>query len=213
MAYSYELEYRKSSDHFNGDVMSRLPLAAPSNTAQESSIFYFSHVEDLPISAQDIKVGTSGDPVLSKVWSYTMNGWPNYMTEDSLKLYFVRRQELSADQGCVLWGLRVVVPQRHRQQILKDLHHEHPGICKMKALAHSYVWWPGMDFTPVAPQEPDPGSTSGERVSDTSEMGTATSTPPSSNSTAAVLPEVKQRRNPEANPKCSKETGFARVLK
>lgn len=33
----------------------------------------------------------------------------------------------------------------HRPQILKDLHHEHPGICKMKALAHSYVWWPGLD--------------------------------------------------------------------
>ncbi|XP_039525150.1 uncharacterized protein K02A2.6-like [Pimephales promelas] len=145
MAYSYELEYKKSSDHLNADAMSRLPVTELDSTAQESNVFYFSHVEDLPVTAQDIKVGTSRDPLLSKVWSFTMNGWPNYLNDESLKPYFVRRHELSADQGCVLWGLRVIVPQMHRPQILKDLHHEHPGICKMKALACSYVWWPGLD--------------------------------------------------------------------
>ena len=74
-----------------------------------------------------------------------MNGWPNYMNDESLKPYFVRRHELSADQGCVLWGLRVIVPQMHRQQILKDLHHEHPGICEKMALARRYLWWPCLD--------------------------------------------------------------------
>lgn len=102
MAYSYELEYKRSSDHLNADAMSRLPVTELDNTAQESNIFYFSHVEELPVTAQDIKVSTSRDPLLSKVWSYTMNGWPNYLNDESLKPYFVKRHELSADQGCVL---------------------------------------------------------------------------------------------------------------
>ena len=55
------------------------------------------------------------------------------------------RNELSTDQGCILRGLRVVIPPKFRQRLLQELHHEHFGIVKTKAMARGYFWYPGLD--------------------------------------------------------------------
>lgn len=44
----------------------------------------------------------------------------------------------------MLWGSRVAIPKPGRAAIVEELHGGHPGIVRMKTLARSYVWWPGM---------------------------------------------------------------------
>ena len=44
-----------------------------------------------------------------------------------------------------MWGSRVVVPPQGRKAVMKQLHEGHPGISRIKQVARSYVWWPGMD--------------------------------------------------------------------
>ena len=61
-----------------------------------------------------------------------------------MKPFAVCQDELSIQDGCLLWGRRVVVPQV-REEVMRELHETHPGIARMKSLAHQYVWWQRID--------------------------------------------------------------------
>ena len=109
------------------------------------SVFKVSLVDGLPLTATDIAAETVKDSVLSHVFQYVLGGWPQNGVSDGLKPFYQRRDQLSTDQGCVLWGTRVIIPDSLRSRLLKELHYTHPGIVKMKLLAHSYMWWPELD--------------------------------------------------------------------
>ena len=73
------------------------------------------------------------------------SGWPASFQNmsEALKANFNRRNEISIYQGCLLWGIRVIVPQNIRSRILEELHEGHPGAVKMKTVARGLVCWPG----------------------------------------------------------------------
>ena len=143
-AYDYDLLFRPTGEHGNADMLSRLPLSGDL-TAVEEAIFHVTIQEELPITAKEIAEATRKDPVLSHVWSHTLNGWPAHNTDPTLRPFFARRTELTVEGGVVLWGLRVIIPVSFQHRLLEELHEEHPGMVRMKALARSFIWWPSID--------------------------------------------------------------------
>lgn len=143
-AHSYDIKYRKSDSHCNADGLSRLPLPVTKHEPSTVEIFYFKNVEKAPVTASQVKKATRNDPELSRVMDIVIRGQAVSDNSD-LKPFLDRRWELSVQSGCLLWGRRVIIPQALHSKMLEQLHTGHSGIVKMKEMARSYFWWPGLD--------------------------------------------------------------------
>ena len=118
-AYQYDIGYRRSAEHANANALSRL-VSSSADDSLDVDEYLISYVNELPITARDIASATR--KVLARVYDSTLHGWPSVVADPVLQPYFSRKHELSVDQGCVLWGLRVVIPEAYRVRLLDDLH-------------------------------------------------------------------------------------------
>ena len=143
--FEYTMKFRGTAEHGNADALSRLPLPEQlsSDHTPPELVLLAEHLENSPVTADQIRRWTEKDPDLAAVLQFTKQGWPRSLDRGSsqLKPFFCKRSELSVYNGCLLWGTRVVVPKEGREAVL---HEGHPGMERMKSLARMYVWWPGI---------------------------------------------------------------------
>ena len=139
-AYSYAIEYRPTDHHGNTDGLSRLPVSAADEdfTSSVPSLFNLQQLDKLPVTAKQVEAATRNDPILSKVLCFAREGWPN-QCGDELQPYWSQRFELVVEGG---WGIRSA---KNHTKLLDELHRDHSGISRMKSVAQSYFWWPGVD--------------------------------------------------------------------
>ena len=140
-AFDYELQWR-SSDR-SVVLMALLQLADRGSgvlKADDVAAFQTNHLQQLPVAPGQLAKATTNEPGLAAAFQWLATG------DACLRAYLPGDEsEYSIQDGCILRGTRVVIPQRFRRYILNTLHERHDGAAKMKALAASAVWWPGID--------------------------------------------------------------------
>ena len=138
--HDYDIRYKNTKAHGNCDSLSRLPVFGKTKSSDQDStdIFYVSQFEPLPVTAKAVHHATVCDQQLSRVYDAVARG-RNDNCYRELEPYYSRWNEMSLHQGCLVWGLRVVIPPKLHNCVLQELHSSHMGMVKMKTLARCFV--------------------------------------------------------------------------
>ncbi|XP_058828188.1 uncharacterized protein K02A2.6-like [Topomyia yanbarensis] len=151
--FNFDVVYKSTKENVNADYCSRI-VRTPRNIdvnklsvreGRESEgdgfeVFVLHQIAQLPVRAEHIGRETRKDPILGKIVQLLEAGAD--LTRFDYKAPEVK-YTLSAT--CLLFEHRVVIPPVLRQSVLNDLHVSHLGIVKMKGIARSFVYWPGID--------------------------------------------------------------------
>ena len=145
-AYNYTIFYKRGSENRNADLLSKLTVPESPLTVPRPGelVLLLEHLQHTPVTASQIKAWTAGDPVLATGMTRVLSGW-TWTEDEVLQPFWRRKDELSVEDGCLLWGNRLVISEVARQKVLDELHDGHPGVCRMKGIARGACWWPGID--------------------------------------------------------------------
>lgn len=156
LGYDFKIEYIRTQDFGQADVLSRLIDKFRRDNAEELQIAHISATESELLQLRNLaidffgkelreklKEATKADPLLRSIGRAIKEGWKT--TGDLEYLHFKKRsEELSIIEGTLLIGDRLVIPEKLKPKILTALHKGHPGIRRTKQLAREYVYWPNM---------------------------------------------------------------------
>lgn len=134
--FAYEIEYRRTNEHSNADFCSRFPVGREMcEYTDEPMLFEINQIATLPVTAAEIARETQKDGELAELYRAILKG------EGAEN----EKAEYAIQQGCLMRGIRVVIPKTLKEKVLKELHEGHLGTAKMCGLARSYCYWRGID--------------------------------------------------------------------
>lgn len=162
--YDITLVYKKGSQMYLADTLSRAYLPGCAPPAEEESILtlddsrspteiaveeinVLQHVPLSEAALAKIQRATRQDSVLVDLMTRIHDGWPDTQTtiQQPLRDYFPYREELVTYNGLVLKGDRIVIPQSLQDEMTKKIHASHIGVQGCLRRAREALFWPGMN--------------------------------------------------------------------
>ena len=148
LPYNFTVRYIPGSENLLADCLSR--LGNQKDTIKLPKLHVHQILHQLPArsdSLQEIQQAIQADDELVLL-KYTIKmGWPNNIKEipQALHPYWTFCKELTIEDGLILKGNWIVIPNKKCETILKQIHYSHLGLTKCKLHAKLVVYWPGLN--------------------------------------------------------------------
>ena len=142
------MRYIPGPKNILADCLSRLGDQEDTIKLPKLHVYQISH--QLPArsdSLQEIQQATQADDELALLKHTIMLGWPNNIKEipQVLHPYWTFCEELTIEDGLILKGTQIVIPNKKCETMLKQIHDSHLELTKCKLHAKQSVYWPGLN--------------------------------------------------------------------
>ena len=145
------IEYLKGKDNVIADALSRVGPQLTPKEGEDEEDFIPVHVLTGEIPADSVRIrdfrsATAEDTTSGLLMRVVSNGWPEVRKDchPFLLDYWTYREEISAENGLLFKGHRLIVPEKLRDRVLQTIHKGHFGFEKMLLRAQEAVFWPGI---------------------------------------------------------------------
>ena len=144
--FNCTIECSKSKDNVNSDCISRLPLTETKLKYEPYElIFALQSLNEMPIPCNDIKQRRDIDPYLVQLKHFIKFGWPISSVNSNLAKFKNIIHGMTILDKNIIYKSRLFIPETLRKLFLYQIHEGHPGICAMKFIARSIIWYPQID--------------------------------------------------------------------
>ena len=142
--YDMAIKYRPGTEMLLADPLSRLNPLPSEGTLDLHKVCL---VQFTDTRLDSLRQDTSADPELSGLREIIYSGWPEKQKQVPVHLrkYWAYRDELSVENGLILKGERVVIPESQRNDVIERIHQAHQGFEKCRLRAKSCVFWPNIN--------------------------------------------------------------------
>ena len=156
--YTFRARWQKGKDHAIPDALSRAPVDQPDEDdkmLEEESCQYVRSVTASAANSMDesndqlideLRSTAALDPVYKQLIERVCDGFPSNKSNLPAELlpFWRYREELTYEDGLILYRNRIFVPTGLRKQMLERLHSSHRGVEATRRRASQTVWWPAI---------------------------------------------------------------------